>query len=70
LSRTTICIPLDDYLTAEAIKGSIGGEGEIGIRANGDLLITGEAKKRGDINGTRSRSSVEGGLILDQSTDQ
>jgi len=53
LPRASICASLDDYLTVEAIKSSIGEENEIGIRANGDLLIPGEAKKRGDISGTR-----------------
>ncbi len=52
--RETICASLDDYLTVEAIKSNIGKESEIGIRANGDLLIPGEAERIGDITGTSS----------------
>ena len=54
MPRATICASLDDYLTVGAIKGSIGEESEIRIRANGDLRIPKEAEKRGDISGTRS----------------
>jgi hypothetical protein len=52
--RESICASLDDYLTVEAIKSNIGKESQIGIRANGDLLIPGEAKRIGDITGPSS----------------
>jgi len=54
LRRATICASLGDYLTVEASKSNIGEESEIGIRADGDLLIPGEAKRKGDITGTSS----------------
>jgi hypothetical protein len=50
--REAICASLSDYLTVEAVKSNIGEENEVRIRANGEFIIAGEAKRIRDITGT------------------
>ena len=54
--KDTIFAAPDDYLTVLAIKSNIAAEREIGVRANGNLLVPGQAKRIRDVTGTDTRT--------------
>jgi len=51
-NRETFYASLNDYLTVESIKSNICQENEISIRANGEFLKPGCAKRIIDVTGT------------------